>query len=176
MSKDTIEINRAPVLTLWAAVVAERLGFDPGEALSLAKAVAGLNAQAKGRALGIFEARPEAVRQAKQRKHGEEFWVKLCGRPVPAKNTDSGIRAVSGGQPIDPDSVARYLSQKFGDDLNSTKEAMEALAKAFKPNDLAEQAFALYETFRPEIPGGKKGWGVKGTLDLRLIRFLASAK
>jgi hypothetical protein len=29
MAKDTIEINRAPVLTLWAAVVAERLGFDP---------------------------------------------------------------------------------------------------------------------------------------------------
>jgi hypothetical protein len=25
-----IEINRAPVLTLWAAVVAERLGFDRG--------------------------------------------------------------------------------------------------------------------------------------------------
>jgi len=25
---DTIRINRAPVLTLWAAVVAERLGFD----------------------------------------------------------------------------------------------------------------------------------------------------
>jgi len=25
---DRIRINRAPVLTLWAAVVAERLGFD----------------------------------------------------------------------------------------------------------------------------------------------------
>ena len=25
---DTIRINRAPVLTFWAAVVAERLGFD----------------------------------------------------------------------------------------------------------------------------------------------------
>jgi hypothetical protein len=29
-----IRINRAPVLTLWAAVVAERLGFDRDEALS----------------------------------------------------------------------------------------------------------------------------------------------
>jgi hypothetical protein len=26
----TIRSNRAPVLTLWAAVVAERLGFDSG--------------------------------------------------------------------------------------------------------------------------------------------------
>ena len=71
MSKDTVLINRAPVLTLWAAVVAERLGFNPDEALSLGKAVAGLNAQAKGRALGIFEAKPEAVRKARQRKRGQ---------------------------------------------------------------------------------------------------------
>jgi hypothetical protein len=50
----TISLNRAPVLTLWAAVVAQRLGFDEDEALTLGKAVAGLNAQAKGRRLGSF--------------------------------------------------------------------------------------------------------------------------
>ena len=50
----TISINRAPVLTLWAAVVAQRLGFDEDEALTLGKAVAGLNAQAKGHRLGSF--------------------------------------------------------------------------------------------------------------------------
>jgi hypothetical protein len=44
-----ISVNRAPVLTLWAAVVAERFSFDEDDALSLAKALAGLNAQAKGR-------------------------------------------------------------------------------------------------------------------------------
>jgi len=175
-SKDTILVNRAPVLTLWAAVVAERLGFRPDEALSLGKAVAGLNAQAKGRALGIFGAKQEIVRQAKQQKRGEEFWIRLCGRPVPAKNTDDGIRAVSGEKPIDPDSAARYLNQKFGEDLNSAREAMEVLAKAFPPDDLAEQAFALYEAFRPQIPSGRKGWGAKGALDLRLIRSLASVE
>jgi len=176
MSKDMVLINRAPVLTLWAAVVAERLGFSPHEALSLGKAVAGLNAQAKGRALGIFETKRETVREAQQRKRGEEFWVTLCGRLVPAKSTDDGIRAVSGDKPVDSASAARYLSQKFGDDLDSAKEAMEALAKAFEPDDLAERAFALYETFRPEIPRGKTGWGVKGMLDLRLIRSLAAGK
>ena len=153
--------------------MAERLGFNPDEALSLGRAVAGLNAQTKGRALGIFEAKPEVVRKAAQRKRGEEFWVTLCGRPVPAKSTDNGVRAVSGDKPIDPDSAARYLSQKFGDGLNSAREAMEALANALPPDDLAERAFALYETFRPQIPSGKKGWGAKGTLDLRLIRSLA---
>ena len=38
---DKITINRAPVLTLWAAVVAERLGFDRAFALTLGQAVAG---------------------------------------------------------------------------------------------------------------------------------------
>ncbi len=37
-------VNRAPVLTLWAAVVAEVLGFEHDEALTLGRAVAGLNA------------------------------------------------------------------------------------------------------------------------------------
>ena len=54
MASDTISINRAPVLTLWAAVVAERLGFQRDEALSLGKALAGLNVQSKGQRLGIF--------------------------------------------------------------------------------------------------------------------------
>ena len=43
-----IKINRAPVLTLWAAVVAERLGFDRPTALTLGQAVAGSSAYAKG--------------------------------------------------------------------------------------------------------------------------------
>ena len=48
-----IKVNRAPVLTLWAAVVAERLGHPPDTALSLASAVAGTAARAKARRLGI---------------------------------------------------------------------------------------------------------------------------
>lgn len=59
MTSKIIMINRAPVLTLWAAVVAERLGFDQDEALTLGKAVAGLNAQAKGRRLGVFQPHKE---------------------------------------------------------------------------------------------------------------------
>ena len=53
-----VMINRAPVLTLWAAVVAEMLGFDYNEALTLGRAVAGLNAYSKGVALGSFNQRP----------------------------------------------------------------------------------------------------------------------
>ena len=49
-----LRVNRAPVLTLWAAVVAERLGHPPDTALSLAGAVAGTAARAKARRLGIM--------------------------------------------------------------------------------------------------------------------------
>src|SRR5580704_8935175 len=93
---ETISINRAPVLTLWAAVVAQRLGFDEDEALTLGKAVAGLNAQAKGRRLGIFKPHEEKPKKAREKERGERFWIEVCGRPVPAVNTEDSIRAVKG--------------------------------------------------------------------------------
>ena len=168
----TISINRAPVLTLWAAVVAQRLGFDEDEALTLGKAVAGLNAQAKGRRLDIFKPHEEKAKKAREKERGERFWVEVLGRPVPATNTDDGIRAVRGRNPIDPDSVRRYLQDKFGDDLKAVRSAMQKLAKAYKPQELAHDAYRLYERFRPDIPAGEKGWGAKGDLDLELIEGL----
>jgi len=172
----TVSINRAPVLTLWAAVVARRIGFDEVEALSLGKALAGLNAQAKGRRLGIFKPHKEKAKKAREKERGERFWIEVLGRPVPATNTDDGIRAVRGRNPIDPDSVRRYLSDKFGDDLKTVRSAMEKLAKAYRPKELAHDACRLYERFRPDIPEGKKGWGAKGDLDLGLIGRLAKEK
>jgi len=176
MSSRTISINRAPVLTLWAAVVAERLGFNEDEALTLGKAVAGLNPQSKGRRLGIFKPHEEKPTKERERERGEEFWTEVCGRAVPAKNTDEGIRAVKGDREIDPDGVRQYLMSKFGEDLGVVREAMQRLARSFKPKELAESAFRLYERFRPAIPQGVKGWGAKGDLDLGVIEELAKEK
>jgi hypothetical protein len=55
--------NRAPVLTLWAVVVAEVLGFEHSEALTLGRAVAGLKAYSKGVSLGLFRPTPKEVRE-----------------------------------------------------------------------------------------------------------------
>ena len=63
----TIYINRAPVLTLWAGVVAERLGFRRDEALTLGRAVAGLNAYSKGVSLGLFRPSPKSVKDRRKR-------------------------------------------------------------------------------------------------------------
>jgi hypothetical protein len=169
----TISINRAPVLTLWAAVVALRLGFCWDESLSLGKALAGLNAQSKGRRLGIFKPHEEKTKAARERERGEQFWVELCGRPVPAKNTTDGIRAVSGRAVVPAESAEAYLETKFGDHLEAARAAMMTLAHAYRPRELAARAFALYEEFRPAIPEGVKGWGAKGVLDLRKIRLMA---
>jgi len=173
MGSRTIEINRAPVLTLWAAVVAERMGFDWDEAVSLGRAVAGLNAQAKGRRLGLFKPAEGGAKQARKKKRGEEFWVEVCGRAVPAVSTPDGVRAVKGDQPIASDKAVRYLESKFGEDLAAARAAMRTLASAFAPEDLETRAYGLYERFRPEIPKGRKGWGAKGDLDLEFLASLA---
>jgi hypothetical protein len=54
-----IQINRAPVLTPWAVVVAERLGFNHDEALSLGKAVAGVDGAEQGTTPGDLQTDPE---------------------------------------------------------------------------------------------------------------------
>jgi hypothetical protein len=173
VTERSILINRAPVLTLWATTVAERLGFDWDEALSLGKAVAGLTAQSKGRRLGIYHPVPEEIKRARARERGEEFFVEVCGRAVPAMNTEDGVRAVTKGRPIEPGGVERYLESKFGDALELARGAMRNLAKAFRPEQLRENAFSLYEKFRPAIPEGVAGWGAKGKLDIGRIRSLA---
>jgi len=174
MANHVVKVNRAPVLTLWGAIVAERLGYEADTALTLGKSLAGLNAQAKGRSLGIFGP-PKAVERGgepKKRGLGEEFWIEICDRPLPAKDTPDGVRAVVKDQPIDPEGVSAYLESKFGDDYAAVRQAMHDLAWAFDPKALADAAYSLYERFRPEIDPGARGWGQKGDLDLDLIRSL----
>jgi hypothetical protein len=101
--------------------------------------------------------------------------VDLLHRAVPAKHTDEGLRAPSGESTIRPESVQRYLENKFGDALEDISDAMLELAKSLPLSELAGKAYSLYEKFGPEIPPGKKVWGASGKLDLDLIRKMASA-
>jgi hypothetical protein len=175
---DSVTINRAPVLTLWAAVVAERLGFERDEALTLGKAVAGLTAQSKGQRLGLFTPSPEDVRRkrAEQAKAAGVFPVALLGRAVPVLHTAAGLRAVGKDrQPVSPDSVEKYLISKFGEALPVVRAAMERLASSRRPEALADEAFTLYESFRPGVPSGEAGWGAKGALSLSKIAALVGA-
>lgn len=173
----TVKVNRAPVLTLWAAVVAERMGFARDEALTMGRVVAGLNAYAKGRALGLYAPRPRTVKEERKRlAAGAILHVELLHRAVPVVRTPEGVRAVSKDRPVSPASVQRYLASKLGDALPAVEEAMKALARSFPPPDLAARAYELYEAFRPEVPRGRLGWGAAGVLDLAAIEALARAR
>lgn len=176
MTRHSIQINRAPVLTLWAAVVAERMGHDRKTALTLGKAVAGLNAQSKGRRLHIFEAPEPAKGKKKSPARARREAIPLLGRSVPVVKSGDGLRAREKERPMDPNAVERYLEQKFGDALTDVRAAMQALARAYPPARLDEVGFGLYEEFRPDIPEGRRGWGARGTLDLDAIRALARAE
>jgi hypothetical protein len=172
MATDKIQINRAPVMALWASIVAGQLGFDQAEALTLGKVVTGLNAQSKGQRLGIYDPDEAKKEPARKRQPDEQYFTVLLGRRVPVVETEQGVRALNKDKPVEPDSVERYLEKKFGEALEDVRAAMQELAVSYEPDELAKQAYALYEKFRPEIPEGKKGWGAAGDLDLDRIRSL----
>jgi hypothetical protein len=173
MAPSTIQVNRAPVLTLWATIVAERLGHPHDTALTIGKAIAGLMAQSKGRRLGIYPELSLGEEPRRVRRPTIPETIPLMGRAVPVVKTGAGLRATVKDQPANPASVERYLAQKFGPGLPEAKAAMQALARAYPPKQLTAVGFSLYEQFRPSIPEGVRGWGARGPLDLDLIRLLA---
>ncbi|BFL66285.1 hypothetical protein [Roseomonas mucosa] len=174
-----IEVNRAPVLTLWAAVVAERLGYDRETAITLGRAVAGSSARAKAKAIGIAEDGHEGgdLRDAARRQEGERQQrpraVHLLGRDVPVVEDKGALRALDHDKPASPAAAAGYVERAFGEDLASVRKAMETLAAGLSPDELNRVGFRLYEHFRPEVPAGARGWGAKGVLDLGRIRGAA---
>ncbi len=168
-----IRVNRAPVLTLWAAVVAERLGHAWPDALTLGKALAGLNAQSKGRSLGIFKAAPGKPGEKPRPSEAEAELVPLLHRHIAVRRGRGGVRALERGETIEPEAVERYLHAKFRDALDPALHAMRALARSRAPRQLAEEGYALYESFRPAIPAGRRGWGAAGVLDLDRVREMA---
>jgi hypothetical protein len=130
----------------------------------------------KGRRLGIYKPAPREINKVRARKRGEELFVEIAGRQVPTVNTEDGVRAVIEDKPIEAQSVERCLKSKFTDSLNSAREATRDLAKSFRPAELAQNAFQLYEKLRPSIPEDVTGWVAEGRLDIARIRSLAREK
>ncbi len=97
-----IRVNRGPVLTLWATIVAERLGYAPESPPTLGRFVAGSSARAKARSLGIAdEAREELERYERAAALKPERQVaRPPGRDVPLLPADDGRRrADDNGKP-----------------------------------------------------------------------------
>jgi hypothetical protein len=126
----SILVNRAPVLALWAAVVAERLGHPPNTALTLGRAVAGSAARVKARNIGRDERTAdrdaETPRLAEIHVTAPAF---LLGKTIRLLPDDSGeLRAADGDRPADPAAVERYIVKAFGARLAEVRTAMALLA------------------------------------------------
>jgi hypothetical protein len=173
----TLRINRAPVLTLWAAVVAERLGMPREAALTVGQALAGLTAYSKGVRLGIYAPpaeRPHEAPPPLPKGVANVREVRLLGRLVHVAETPDGPRAIAKGEVVKPEAVERYLRGKFGDALDAVRAEMEYLASSVPLDQLHHAGFHLYEQFRPDVPSDERGWGAKGVLDVAKIRALAT--
>lgn len=171
-----ILVNRAPFLTLWASVVAGRLGYDVDEALTLGRAVAGQTAASRGKRLGILEERSAEDRrelEARREVLGAET-IQFMARTIPCLRTPQGLRALAETMPIDPTSVRRYLKSKFKDALPLVEQKLAALALTYPSEELEAHAMDLYMRIRPGVAEGRAGWGQRGCLDVEAIdRLLA---
>ncbi|WP_458097979.1 hypothetical protein [Roseomonas sp. WA12] len=168
-SDTPVRVNRAPVLTLWAAIVAERLGHPSDTAMSLASHVAGTAARAKARRLGIVEDRePRSGAPAAK----SDDVVRLLGREIPMTHDEDGVVLADAGdgKPSPAGPVQAYVTKAFGKRLGEVEAAMRRLAGSMAPDELNRKGFHLYERFRPEVPADVRGWGAKGELDLAKIR------
>jgi hypothetical protein len=171
-----ITVNRAPVLTLWGTVVAERLGYSRATALTLGKTIAGKTAFSKGQTIGRVQRRePAPPPKAKSSAEKTKF-IAFMGRHATLVETAAGPLALADGVPIAPKDVEKYLDEKFSEHLAEARSAMETLATSRSPAQLAREAFGLYAKFRPAVPAGSAGWGKEGVLDTDVVLKMAEAK
>ena len=175
-----VTINRAPVLTLWAAVLAH---VGPAQlpwlsALTVGKAIAGMLAQSRGRSLGIFE--PSADRTRKRQKTADEQQhevadVQVLGIKVHMARVDQLALATISNKPVNASQCDRYVHQHLGGDRPRVMAVMRYVAQCLLARGVDGEAditgrysFTLYEQFRPTLNNGQApGWGQKGELDLR---------
>ncbi|KAL6780259.1 hypothetical protein ACKKBF_B13825 [Auxenochlorella protothecoides x Auxenochlorella symbiontica] len=172
-SRPPLKINRAPVLTLWAAVVAEKQGFHWDEAVTIGKYIAGVLAHSKGKSLGLYHDSPvteedREARRERDRNMGVEH-VDAFGMSIPVRKKGRHHLAFSQGSTLAPASAKTYLSHAFKDHLEDVKDAMARLASAVPEAELGKACYPLYEHFRPAW----KGWGQSAELDIDGICQLA---
>ena len=178
--------NRAPVLTLWAAVLAH---VGPAQlpwlsALTVGKAIAAMLAQSRGRALGIFE--PSSDRGRKRQKTAEEKEhesadVQVLGIRVHMARVEQHVYATISNKPVNASQCDRYVHQHFGANRPRVIAVMKHLTHCILARGADGEAdvtgrysFTLYESFRPTMAGGQApGWGQKGELDLHKMVEMA---
>ncbi|KAH8105877.1 hypothetical protein BXZ70DRAFT_917193 [Cristinia sonorae] len=165
MSKSTV-INRAPIMTAWSFVVAERLGFQREEALSIATVYTEMNAISKGVSLGIYDKGKEKGVEAS--KGGSQPYVDLMGRSPLYQTATEHWRALSGGTPVSPSAAYSYITRTLRQTAPQIVGALRLLGTSYSPTELNEKGYSMYLEFRPNVDG----WGKKGEVKCSTILAL----
>lgn len=171
---DVVVINRSPVLTLWAACVAQFLHPKVSwqTCLSVGSAAASLCAVSKGKSIGVVDApddteeRKEAKKKEKNEKEGLEE-IEVMGFKLLLKD---GMAMVGKDR---KKANKGALEKKYGtENYERVKNAFEEGLQSWqnKKEDLDKKAFSMYEEFRPNVAAGTKGWGRRGELSLENIQ------
>jgi len=162
-------INRAPIMTTWAMVVAERLGFRREEALSIASVYTEMNAVSKGSSLGIIKKDQSAageVLASPSQPH-----IDLMGRRIPLlSDKDGQWRALTpAGTPVWPESAYSYMTNALRQTTPYIIGAMRLLAATYTAAELNQKGFGFYASFRPQVEqwGGRSTVRCKDILELR---------
>ncbi|TFK75834.1 hypothetical protein BDN72DRAFT_831278 [Pluteus cervinus] len=164
-------VNRAPVMTAWCTVVAERMGFKREEALSIATVYTEMNAISKGISLGLVEDKKGKGLEAS--REGTQPFIEIMGRRVPLfKSQDQQWCALSNGTPIDPTAAFSYITRSFRQTTPHVMGSLRLLADSFSPQELNKKGWGLYAEFRPIV----NGWGKRSELKYSTILDLRSKK
>ncbi|KAG1907108.1 uncharacterized protein F5891DRAFT_940717 [Suillus fuscotomentosus] len=159
-------VNRAPLMTAWATVVAERLGFEREEALSIASVYTEMNAISKGVSLGLFDKSRE--KEIEPIKDSTQPYVDLLGRRPLYRTQNETWRALDNTSPALPSTAFSYISRAFRQTTPYVIGALRLLAESFPPPELNNKGFGLYAEFRPDVDG----WGKRGEVRCEQILSL----
>lgn len=178
-SDSTVVINRSPVLQLWAATVAQKLHpeLSWSTSLSAGSAIATLCAISKGKSVGVIESKENDAKQAKKKNAEDNKFEKLDVMHF-SLNTKNALVYV-GTDPKPKPASEDTLKKKFGDRYEDVKDTFEVALSTWDSIDLDElneDAFHMYEQFRPTVASGQGGWGRKGELNLDTVKDIVTKR
>ncbi|KAI0053579.1 hypothetical protein FA95DRAFT_1552062 [Auriscalpium vulgare] len=158
-------VNRAPIMMAWSFVVAEKLGFQREEALSIASVYTEMNAISKGVSLGIYD--KNKGKDIEASPTGAQPYVDLMGRRIPLYQTADGAwRALSASKPAPPGAAYAYISRALKHTAPAVLGALRLLADSYTDGQQLNRAgWTLYADFRPEV----EGWGKRGSVRCETI-------
>ncbi|KAG6821636.1 hypothetical protein H0H93_000145 [Arthromyces matolae] len=162
MHKSTV-VNRAPLMTLWAMTIAERLGFRREEALSIASVYTEMNALSKGISIGLYDKGKERGMEAV--KGGSQSYIEFMGRRPLYRTQADQWRALSNGTPVEPSDAFSYVSRAFRQTTPHISGALKLLADSFKVEEINSRAWGLYADFRPSVDR----WGARSEVKYSTI-------